>query len=230
MKLLWRVGHRDVDLLTIVTIDEPRRSGRATKGQHTKDRDENDSKKKAKGKGKRSKSEPEPEDEDEGDDEELIRCICGEYEEEEDNPRTMICCDSCSAWQHNDCMGLAEDYQPEKYFCELCKPADHKKLFAAVKAGKKPWEEVARQREEEKAAKATKKKGKKGRKSGASVGPRTSDAHRTPTLEPEESNSRKRKAADSPAPDIKVSQLRLCHEKTTNTWLGKETPSIYLCP
>lgn len=184
--------------------DEPRRSGRATKGQHTKDREENDGdgKKKGKGKGRKAKAEPEPEEEEEED--EIIRCVCGQYEEEEDNPRTMICCDNCHAWQHNDCMGLPEDYQPAKYYCEQCKPENHKKLLAAMKQGKKPWEEVARRREAAEAEKSAKKKGKKGRKSGASL--RGSEVRGTPTAEPEETTSRKRKLADSPSPDTKVSQ------------------------
>jgi hypothetical protein len=82
----------------------------------------------------------------------------------------MICCDNCEAWQHNDCMGLPDDYAPEKYFCEQCKPEDHKELLAAIARGEKPWEEVARKREAAaaEAEKALKKKGgKKGRKSGA---------------------------------------------------------------
>ena len=88
----------------------------------------------------------------------------------------MICCDNCEAWQHNDCMGLPDDYAPPQYFCEECKPEDHKELLAAVAKGEKPWEEVARKREAAAAeAEQTLKKkgGKKGRKSGA--GARASD-------------------------------------------------------
>lgn len=81
----------------------------------------------------------------------------------------MICCDNCEVWQHNDCMLLPDDYAPPQYFCEQCKPEEHKELLAAVARGEKPWEEVARKREEAaEAEKAAKKKGgKKGRKSGA---------------------------------------------------------------
>lgn len=186
--------------LTIATDESIRRSGRATKGQHNKDRDEADGgpKQKGKAKGKKAKAEPEPEE----DEDEIIRCVCGTYEEEEDNPRSMICCDKCSAWQHNDCMGLPEDYSPAKYFCEQCRPSDHKELLAAIKRGEKPWEDRALERERMKAEKEAKKKGKKpGRKSGA----RASDV-RTPTLEPEESaSSRKRKLEESPAPESRVS-------------------------
>lgn len=193
-------------MLTIF-LDEPRRSGRATKGQHTKDREDSEDapKQKGKAKGKKSKTEPEAEEEEEEGDDEIIRCVCGQYEEEEDNPRSMICCDKCSAWQHNDCMGLPEDYSPPKYFCEQCRPSAHKELLAAMARGEKPWEEVARRREEMLAEKASKKKGKKGsRKSGTAT--RVSDVQRTPTLEPEETmSSKKRKHEDSPAQDSKVS-------------------------
>ena len=65
-------------------------------------------------------------------------------------------------------MLLPDDYAPPKYFCEECKPEDHKELLAAVGRGEKPWEEVARKREAAEAEKTAKKKGgKKGRKSGA---------------------------------------------------------------
>jgi PHD-finger len=157
--------------------DEPRRSGRATKGQYTKDRDisEKGTKRKGKGKGSKATAEAEANDDEENP---VVRCICGRYEEEEETERTMICCDSCEAWQHNDCMGLPDDYATaatDKYFCEECKPEDHKELLAAIARGEKPWEEAARKREAAavEAELASKKKGgKKGRKSG----PRASDA------------------------------------------------------
>ena len=82
----------------------------------------------------------------------------------------MICCDNCSAWQHNDCMGLPDDpdYAPAEYFCEECKPENHQDLLDAIARGEKPWEEVTRQRQAAEAAKK-KKGGKKGRKSGPKV-------------------------------------------------------------
>lgn len=203
----YRPGKVVEAALLMTATDEPRRSGRATKGQHTKDREETDnaSKGKGKGKGKKGKAAPEPEEEEEEEDE-LIRCICGKYEEEEDDPRSMICCDKCSAWQHNDCMGLPEDYSPDKYYCEQCRPSDHKELLAAMKRGEKPWIDAELRREEAKAEKSSKKKGKKGgRKSTA----RVSDVQqRTPTLEPEEPTpSKKRKHEGSPEPEtiVKVS-------------------------
>ncbi|KAL5336655.1 transcription factor S-II, central domain-containing protein [Aspergillus crustosus] len=154
--------------------DEPRRSGRSTKGQHKSlDMiDETPSKKskaKAHSKDKSSKlsAEPTPAPSEE---EEIIRCICGEYEEEEDVERDMICCDQCSAWQHNDCMGLsfAKGEEPDQYFCEQCKPENHKVLLEKIARGEKPWEEAAekRRREAEELKQSRRKKGKKGGKRG----------------------------------------------------------------
>lgn len=200
--------------------DEPRRSGRATKGQHTKDRDGNEdapaTKKKGKGKGSKGKIVEEEVEEVEEEAEEIIRCVCGKYEEEEDVPRAMICCDSCSAWQHNGCMGLPEDYEVDTYFCEQCKPETHKELVAAIARGEKPWEASA---DAKKADKGKKKGGRKGRKSG---GTRASDAvapvasqepeeptpQQTPQPTPVAVTGQKRKLDESPAvPEIKVCYL-----------------------
>ncbi|EXJ89496.1 hypothetical protein A1O3_02563 [Capronia epimyces CBS 606.96] len=190
--------------------DEPRRSGRATKGQHTKERDileDAPAKKKGRGRGAKART---SEQEEEGD--EIIRCVCGTYEEEEDVPRAMICCDSCSAWQHNGCMGLPEDYEVDTYFCEQCKPQNHKPLLQAIARGERPWEEAIRQREIAIAAeKGKKKSGRKGRKSG---GPRSSEVTSRASLEAEEttpqapSTGQKRKLEESPdVPELKVCLL-----------------------
>ncbi|KAL4804369.1 transcription factor S-II, central domain-containing protein [Aspergillus unguis] len=162
--------------------DEPRRSGRSTKGQHKNLELANDtpakkSKAKAQAKDKSSKTSAEPTPgASDGEEEEIIRCICGEYEEEEDVERDMICCDNCSAWQHNDCMGLtfAKGEVPEQYFCEQCKPEDHPVLLEKMARGEKPWVEVAerRRKEAEDLRQAKRKKGKKGGKKG-----RPSEAH-----------------------------------------------------
>lgn len=114
----------------------------------------------------------------------------------------MIACDKCDAWQHNDCMGLPDDYSPKKYFCEQCKPADHRELLAAIQRGEKPWLDAQIRREQQEQEKDSKKKGKKGGRKSVT---RTSDATptRTPTAEPEEpSSTRKRKAEDSPALNV----------------------------
>ena len=60
-----------------------------------------------------------------------------------------------------------DDELPEKYYCEQCRPKDHKELLAQIARGEKPWEERQRQREiEEQSKKGRKGRGKKGRKPG----------------------------------------------------------------
>lgn len=151
--------------------DEVRRSGRATKGQNPKNQDDGPdvATPKQRGKGGRPKASkkatpsPPPEDADA-----IIRCICGYVEEDKDDERAMIQCDSCQAWQHNECMEVSEDPDElaDDYFCELCRPEDHVELLAKVARGEKPWEERARQRErEEEERKARRRKGgRKGKK------------------------------------------------------------------
>ncbi|CAK1354363.1 hypothetical protein CB0940_01774 [Cercospora beticola] len=129
--------------------DEPRRSGRATKGQHKNaSSSPAPSAKPAKGskpKGsKKSEREPATQQNHEGADdeeeEELIRCICGN-----DNPkdkRAFIGCDACTVWQHNVCMGVHDDEDdvPEHYFCEECRPQEHLETVQAIRRGEKIWE------------------------------------------------------------------------------------------
>ncbi|DAA79186.1 TPA_exp: putative PHD finger domain protein [Trichophyton benhamiae CBS 112371] len=162
--------------------DEPRRSGRATKGQHKNlDIDPPQNKRKSKGQGKgqkQSSNEPTPPVLNEED--EIIRCICGEYEEEEDVERDMICCDKCAAWQHNDCMGLVfpKGEEPAEYFCERCKPENHRELLDKISRGEKPWEEAAAKRAQEAEERKSRKKkgGKRGKKARQSdVKPEHSD-------------------------------------------------------
>ncbi|KAK1149214.1 Transcription factor bye1 [Aspergillus melleus] len=155
--------------------DEPRRSGRSTKGQHKNLDLIPDTPKKSKTKAQAKDKPPKPSAEptpapSEGEEEEIIRCICGEYEEEEDVERDMICCDQCSAWQHNDCMGLtfAKGEEPDEYFCEQCKPENHKVLLEKISRGEKPWEEVAerRRKEAEEKKQSRRRKSKKGGRRG----------------------------------------------------------------
>lgn len=150
--------------------EEPRRSGRANKGQHKNlDLIPEVPAKKPKAKAQPKEKPPKPSAEPTpapSEEEEIIRCICGEYEEEEDIERDMICCDKCSAWQHNDCMGLtfAKGEEPAEYFCEQCKPENHKVLLEKIARGEKPWEEAARKRQQEVEEKkaARRRRGKKG--------------------------------------------------------------------
>ncbi|KIW95960.1 uncharacterized protein Z519_03026 [Cladophialophora bantiana CBS 173.52] len=213
---------------TDAVTEEPRRSGRATKGQYSKDRDIAEgvpTKKKDKGKATKAKAAEQDESE------EIIRCVCGTYEEEEDVPRAMICCDNCSAWQHNSCMGLPEDYEPPQYFCEQCRPEDHQELVAAIARGEKPWEEAARQKEAAEAGKGKKKGGRKGRKSGAArtseVVSRTSqDVDETPAHTP--AAGQKRKLEESPSvPEVKNKKARGTPAADTNGTkaVKVETPS-----
>lgn len=148
--------------------DSTRRSGRATKGQHSRALEEGENVAtvplKRGGKGiKARKNEPEPEEEEE--ENAIIRCVCGYVVEDEDDERKMICCEECEAWQHNECMEMSEDDDelPDKYYCEQCHPQDHVELLRKIKNGEKPWEERAKQREkEEQEKKGRKKKGKRG--------------------------------------------------------------------
>lgn len=167
------MGEKAADQL--LQTDEPRRSGRATKGQHTKNLDIPDvpppkrkASNKSQAKAPKPSNEPTPAPSDE--DDEIIRCICGQYEEEEDVERDMICCDKCSAWQHNDCMGLtfAKGEEPAEYFCEQCKPENHEVLLEKISRGEKPWEDAARKRAQEaEEKKARRRKGGKRKKKGA---------------------------------------------------------------
>ena len=153
----------------ILSVDA-RRSGRATKGVHKGLEETEPTPPPKKGtRGKKKQPEPQEEEEDA-----IIRCICGATtEDDDDEERTMIICEKCEAWQHNECMEVSTnpDELPDKYYCEQCKPQDHKELLKKIKKGEKPWEERQRQRaleEEEKRAKKGKgKRGRKGRPSNA---------------------------------------------------------------
>ena len=220
----YRRHSHNADALTFPT-DETRRSGRATKGQHTKDRETNDTPASSKKKGTAKKAAKKPVEEEE-EPEDKVRCVCGEYEEETDIPRPMICCDNCEAWQHNDCMGLPEDYDSDHYFCEECKPENHKPLLAAMKKGQKPWEQVAKRRAELIAAEKA-SKGKKGKKGGRKSA--VTEEVETPAATP--SAGQKRKAEESPAPsETKVSpEARACETRLTtceqtNNKKAKGTP------
>ena len=150
-------------------IEEIRRSGRATKGQHTKNAEDLEPEppkrvpkgKGSKGKAKKADATAEPEAEDE---EDFVRCVCGATEEDDDEVISWVQCDKCNVWQHTDCIGMSTtDFEERGYFCEQCRPQDHKELLAKIKRGERPWDEVKQKRED-----AKKKKGKRGRKSRTS--------------------------------------------------------------
>ena len=153
--------------------DTTRRSGRATKGQHSKLAEVEDTPpapKRGNSTKKSKKNEPTPEPEEEGDPSDYIRCVCGYVEEDDDDERKMISCDQCQAWQHNICMDMSEDESvlPKEYYCEQCHPQDHQKLLDQIQRGEKPWVErnLRREEEEEAQKKGRKKKGKRGGRRG----------------------------------------------------------------
>ncbi|KAF2965503.1 hypothetical protein GQX73_g8085 [Xylaria multiplex] len=172
---------------------EPRRSVRATKGQHTKafDQLENGPEPKRRQTKKSTKKAAEKEDKQE-EDEEIIRCICGATTQDDDDANEpWIACDKCGAWQHNVCVGMSvftEDLTKD-YFCEQCAPQDHKGTLEAIKRGEKPWEERRQKYEDEK---KRKKGGKKGK------GKRASD-HKE-RVSPSAASA---KPKPSPTPDVK---------------------------
>ncbi|KAM7208320.1 SPOC domain containing protein [Naviculisporaceae sp. PSN 640] len=168
-------------------MSEPRRSVRATKGQHKALEAQDQPIEAPKRRGKKSKkAAPEPEEPEE----EIIRCVCGAKDQDSTDPNEpWIACDTCGAWQHNICMGMSQYTEdlPKEYFCEQCRPENHKELLDGMKRGEKPWEARRKAYEEEKDQK--KKRGKKGKK-------RASDPK-------EEVAQASQKAKQSPAPEAK---------------------------
>jgi len=50
---------------------------------------------------------------------EETRCPCGSKE----NFGFMICCETCSSWQHGKCMGFRRSSEaPDEYYCDVCRP------------------------------------------------------------------------------------------------------------
>ncbi|KAI0002327.1 hypothetical protein F4779DRAFT_603939 [Xylariaceae sp. FL0662B] len=176
---------------------EPRRSVRATKGQHTKafDQLENGPEPPKRRQSKKGGKKAAEKDDKQEEDEEIIRCICGATTQDDDDANEpWIACDKCGAWQHNVCVGMSvftEDLTKD-YFCEQCAPEDHKNTLEAIKRGEKPWEDRRRKYEEEK---KRKKGGKKGK------GKRASD-HK----ERASPSAASAKAKPSPTPDVKMEE------------------------
>lgn len=147
---------------------EPRRSVRATKGQHTKSFDEletaNAPKRRQTKKSKKAQEQEQDNEQEETEPEEVIRCVCGATEQDDDSGEAWIMCDTCSVWQHNVCMGVSsfDDEIPDHYWCEQCRPHDHKELLDGIAKGEKPWE-ARRAAHEEEEQKKKKKGGRKGK-------------------------------------------------------------------
>lgn len=151
-------------LLTTIFTDEPRRSVRATKGQHTKSLDLLDQAPEPKKRG--SKKSAAKKEEVVVEEEEIIRCICGVTEQDDDSDEDWIACETCSAWQHNVCMGVTTDptlLDSLNYWCEQCRPENHKELLDGIAQGRRPWEERRRAYEQAELEAQKARKGKKGK-------------------------------------------------------------------
>ncbi|POR37971.1 Transcription factor bye1 [Tolypocladium paradoxum] len=171
---------------------EPRRSVRATKGQHTKSFDELEPAAAPKRR-QTKKTKKAQEQEQSQEPEEVIRCVCGATEQDEDSGEAWISCETCYVWQHNVCVGVSsfEDEIPDNYWCEQCRPQDHKELLDGIAKGEKPWEARRKAHELEEAERKKKKGGRK------SKGKRTSD----PKEDLDKDASRSKSKA-SPTPDV----------------------------
>lgn len=162
---------------------EPRRSGRSTKGQHTRNAElneepptkkpaaapatpapkKNEKKATRSSKAKNDKTEttspaadadtPRGNEEDG----EVIRCVCGADTDE--GGRQMISCDQCEVWQHSSCMQIPTKKTPDHYYCEQCKPELHKDLLEKMARGEKPWERRNRKGSRKSTGGSKKKKG-----------------------------------------------------------------------
>ncbi|XXG95472.1 hypothetical protein Hte_001736 [Hypoxylon texense] len=203
---------------------EPRRSVRATKGQHTKafDQLENGPEPTKRRQTKKGGKKVVEKDEKQEEDEEIIRCICGATTQDDDDANEpWIACDKCGAWQHNVCMGMSvftEDLTKD-YFCERCAPEDHKITLEAMKRGEKPWEDRRHRYEEEKKRKkgGRKAKGKRAsdQKDRASPSAASAKAKPSPTPDtkkeetaPEPTSKGKRKSRDhSQGPQSKLRKV-----------------------
>lgn len=197
---------------------------RATKGQHTKSFDELENpaapKRRQIKKSKKAQEADSPQD----DDEEKIRCVCGATEQNDDVGGAWIGCEECLVWQHNVCMGISnyDDEIPEYYWCEQCRPSDHKELLEGMARGEKPWEARQQAFEEAKANDKKKKGGKKskgkrnsdvkdevekGAKAKKSATPDVAAAPNKEKKEPLAKQNKRKSRDDSHEADGKVSAL-----------------------
>ncbi|KAA8909955.1 transcription factor S-II, central domain-containing protein [Sphaerosporella brunnea] len=125
---------------------DPRRSARSTKGVNSRLSELNvietpsPAPKRRKSTPKEVVDEPAIIATEEGKPDDIIRCVCGANEEDEDDDRMMIQCEGCDAWQHTQCMGISKKKIPKQYFCEICNPELHSILLSQLELGEKPWE------------------------------------------------------------------------------------------
>ncbi|KAI8061622.1 hypothetical protein BC940DRAFT_133023 [Gongronella butleri] len=56
----------------------------------------------------------------------------------QDDEGLMVQCDACEVWQHCKCVGLQEETDiPDQYYCELCRPSNHKLVKSPGKRTKR---------------------------------------------------------------------------------------------
>jgi hypothetical protein len=151
---------------------------RATKGQHKALEQDQAPAEVPKKRGRKKKvAEAEAEDNAEGED--MIRCVCGVTSDPGDESVAWVGCEQCKVWQHNVCMGVSryeEDLEDLEYFCEQCRPQNHKELLAAMKRGEKLW--LERQRKDEEQQAQQKKRGpKKGKGNKRQGGDKDEESH-----------------------------------------------------
>lgn len=207
--------------------DEPRRSVRATKGQHTKSLDQLDqpSEKAKKRGGKKTAAKKVTSQEVSAAEEEddVIRCVCGATEQDDTTGEDWIACSDCEVWQHNVCMGITTDkdvLENMEYWCEQCKPENHKELLDSMARGEKLWE-TRRKAYDQAILEAQKnKRGKKGKgKRVSEVRAETPQNNKAKTpdapLEAKKekvalsrTGSAKRKTRDESHDETKISKLR----------------------
>ncbi|KAK5996495.1 Transcription factor BYE1-like protein [Cladobotryum mycophilum] len=216
---------------------EPRRSVRATKGQHTKAFDDLEPAAPKRRQTKKTKKAQEKEKEQSQDPEEIIRCVCGATEQDEDSGEAWISCETCFVWQHNVCVGVSsyEDEIPDNYWCEQCKPENHKELLDGIARGERPWEARRKAHEEE----AERKKKKGGRKKGKRVSDPKEDVEKdtsrvktspTPDVvakekkEPVAKQGKRKAREDSHDVEGKSAKIRRVSENETVPVLIKYTP------
>jgi hypothetical protein len=209
--------------------DEPRRSVRATKGQHTKSLDQLDqptepSKKRGGKKSSAKKVSSQEASAEEEEEEDVIRCVCGATEQDDSAGEDWIACSDCEAWQHNVCMGITTDkdvLENMEYWCERCKPENHKELLDSMARGEKLWETRLKEHDQAVLEAQKNKRGRKGK------GKRVSEVRaetpqngksKTPDAQPEtkkekketasRAGSTKRKTRDESHDELKVPKLR----------------------
>jgi hypothetical protein len=229
----------------VLRVEEIRRSGRATKGQHTKNSDDDlpppgparksaqpQQKSKSKGKGSKAVSN-EPEPEDQAEDDAIIRCVCGINDD--DYEGTMVCCEKCMAWQHNLCMGISEDESklPDEYWCEQCRPQDHVALLAAMKLGEKPWDVRKAEKAEAERIKRQKKGKRKSRPSAATSIPADDTPQKQTPTPADAGNKRKFSALEEAGTKTASAQVCVCSILITQsvvTHHHKQAPPVAPSP